>query len=117
MYTHFKDFNKAFDSIHRESLWNMSVYGIPEELIILTKAMYNNFECAVLEIGETTEWFQVRCVVMQGCTMSGFLFLLSIDWVRTKSRLPITRTLRGNIEIEKGSNYISEVRGIESIIL
>jgi len=38
LYTHFVDFEKAFDSIHRESLWNiMSIYGIPEELISLTK--------------------------------------------------------------------------------
>ena len=77
LYTHFIDYEKAFDSIHRERLWNiMSIYGIPEELISLTKAMYNNFECAVVEEGETTEWFQVQSGVNQGCTMSGFLFLL-----------------------------------------
>ena len=85
LYTHFIDFEKAFDSIHRESLWNMSIYGIPEELISLTKAMYNNFECAVVEEGETTEWFQVQSGVKQGCTMLGFLFLLSIDWVMSRT--------------------------------
>ena len=36
--THFIDFEKALDSICRDSLWNiMSIYGIPEELISLTK--------------------------------------------------------------------------------
>ena len=61
LYTHFIDFEKAFDFTDRGSLWNiMSIYGISEELISLTKAMYNNFECAVLEEGETTEWFQVQ---------------------------------------------------------
>ena len=79
LYTHFIDFEKASDSIHRKSLWNVSIYGIPEELISLIKAMYSNFECAVVEEGETTEWFQVQSGVKQGCTMSGFLFLLSID--------------------------------------
>ena len=45
LYTHFIDVEKAFDSIHRESLWNiMSIYGVPEELISVTKAMYINFE-------------------------------------------------------------------------
>ena len=75
LYTHFiLDFEKAFDSIHRESLWNiMSIYGIPEELISLIKAMYNNFECSVVEEGETTEWFQVQSGVKQGCSMSGFI--------------------------------------------
>jgi len=57
------------------------MYGIPEELIALVKAMYNNFECAVLDEGETTEWFQVQSGVKQGCVRSGFLFLLAIDWV------------------------------------
>ena len=36
----------------------MSMYGIPEEVVILVKAMYN--ECAILDEGETTEWFQVQ---------------------------------------------------------
>jgi len=86
LYTHFIDFEKAFDSVHRESLWNiMSMYGIPEELIELVKAMYNNFECAVLDEGETTEWFQVQSGVKQGCVMSGFLFLLAIDWVMSRT--------------------------------
>ena len=57
----------------------MLMYGIPEELIILVKMMYNIFECAVLEEGETTEWFQVQSGVEQGCVMSGFLFLLAMD--------------------------------------
>jgi len=64
----------------------MSMYVIPEELISLKKAMYNNFECAVVEEGETTKWFQVQPAVKQGCTMSGFLFLLSIDWVMNRTR-------------------------------
>ena len=31
----------------------MPMYGILEELNELVKAMYNNFECAVLDEGET----------------------------------------------------------------
>lgn len=35
------DFRKAFDSVHRESLWNiMTAYGIPGKLI-------TNFMCSV----------------------------------------------------------------------
>ena len=36
----------------------MSIYGIPEELISLTKAMYSNFECAVAEEGEKQNGFK-----------------------------------------------------------
>ena len=38
-----------------------------------------------MEEGETTEWFQVQSGVKQGCTMLGFLFLLSIDWVMSRT--------------------------------
>lgn len=64
------DFEKAFDAIHRPSLWSiLSMYGIPEDLTSLVKVMYNNFECAVLEKCETTEW--VVCSEA-GRTMSVF---------------------------------------------
>ena len=54
------DFEKAFDSIHRESLWSiMKHYGIPDKLIRMVKLLYEAFDCAVLEDGEESEWFRV----------------------------------------------------------
>ena len=44
-------------------------------------ALYDGFECAVVEEDATSEWFELTTGVKQGCTMSGFLFLLIIDWV------------------------------------
>ena len=43
--------------------------------------MYTDSMCAVLDDGEETDWFKVKTGVKQGCVMSGFLFLLVIDWV------------------------------------
>ena len=58
MYFHFVDFEKAFDSVHRDSLWRiMRVYGIPDKLIGLVKVLYNGFTCTVIDEGETTEGF------------------------------------------------------------
>ena len=82
LYIHFIDFEKAFDSIHRESLWKiMKSYGIPDKLIAVVKALYENFECAVIDDNTNTEWFPIKTGVKQGCNMSGFLFLLVIDWI------------------------------------
>ena len=82
IYTHFVDFEKAFDSVHRESLWAiMRSYGIPEKIVGAVRGIYEGFECAVIEENETSEWFQIKTGVKQGCVMSGFLFLLAIDWV------------------------------------
>jgi hypothetical protein len=67
---------KAYDSIHRESLWSiMKYYGIPDKLIRMVKLLYETFNCAVLEDGEESDWFRVTKGVQQGCTISGFLFL------------------------------------------
>ena len=91
LFVNFVDFEKAFDSIHRESLWSiMKFYGIPDKLIRMVKLLYETFECTVLEDGEESEWFRVTTGVKQGCTMSGFLFLLVIDFImkRTTEREP-----------------------------
>lgn len=86
LYIHFVDFEKAFDSIHRDSQWIiMQQYGIPHKLIRMVQALYDGFQCAVIDENETTEWFPVMTGVKQGCCMSGFLFLLAIDWVMRKT--------------------------------
>ena len=86
IYIHFIDFEKAFDSIHRDSLWIiMKQFGIPEKIIGMVKALYKDFRCAVIDENETTDWFPVMTGVKQGCCMSGFLFLLTIDWVMRKT--------------------------------
>ncbi|XP_021370819.1 uncharacterized protein LOC110461605 [Mizuhopecten yessoensis] len=60
---------------------NAKSYGIPQKLINMIRAMYNNSECAVLNENGMTEWFTVKSGVKQGCNMSGFLSLLVIDWI------------------------------------
>ena len=50
MYFHFVDFEKAFNSVHRDSLWRiMRAYGIPDKLTGLLKTLYDGFKCAVIE--------------------------------------------------------------------
>ena len=86
LYIHFVDFEKAFDSIHRDSLWIiMRQYGIPTKMVQMVKALYEDFQCSVIDEGGTTEWFPVMTGVKQGCCMSGFLFLLVIDWVMRRT--------------------------------
>ena len=52
------DFEKAFDSVHWESLWNvMRCYGIPDKLIRMVQLLYEDTQCAVIDEGEESEWF------------------------------------------------------------
>jgi len=56
IYINFVDFEKAFDSVHRNGLWMiMNQYGIPQKIINIVKALYDGIECAVVEEDATSE--------------------------------------------------------------
>ena len=81
-YVHFIDFEKAFDSVHRESLWViMEKYGIPEKIIRIVRLFYEDFQCALDDQSKTGELFKFKTGVKQGCNLSGFIFLLIMDWI------------------------------------
>ena len=45
LYIHFVDFEKAFDSVHRESLWNITrSYGIPGKMVKVIADIHEDFE-------------------------------------------------------------------------
>ena len=49
VYANFVDFKKAFDSIHRDSLWKiLTHYGVPEKLVRMVKMLYADFSAQVL---------------------------------------------------------------------
>ena len=88
LYLCFVDYEKAFDSIHRSTLWKiMRCYGIPPtcKIVRMVQVMHTNCTSAVVDGDGSTEWCQVKSGVRQGCNMSGFLFLLAIDWVMRRA--------------------------------
>ena len=43
----FVDFEKAFNSIHRDSLWCiLRAYGIPLHIVQIINSFYHNFNCS-----------------------------------------------------------------------
>ena len=86
LFLNFVDFEKAFDSLDREVLWNlMAHYGIPQKFINIIRNSYNNMQCRVIHEGKLTESFDVKTGVKQGCLLSPFLFLLAIDYIMRES--------------------------------
>ena len=82
LYANFIDFEKAFDSIHRDCLWKiLRYYGIPSKLVNVIKMLYNDFKSQVICNTALTDAFSVITGVKQGCILSPFLFILGIDWV------------------------------------
>ena len=82
LYVNFIDYEKAFDSVDRTTLWKlMRHYGIPPKITNLIKNSYEGLTCRVVHSGKLTDQFEVKTGVRQGCLLSPFLFLLAIDWV------------------------------------
>ena len=82
VHINFVDFQKAFDSIHRNTLWKiLRSYGIPIKLVTIISKFYENFEACVAVDNKTTDYFGIGTGVRQGCILSPILFLLVIDWI------------------------------------
>ncbi|XP_052271877.1 uncharacterized protein LOC127872590 [Dreissena polymorpha] len=86
LYVVFVDFEKALESLHRDSLWKiLRHYGIPQKLVNVIRSLYENFECRVIHNNLLTEPFQVETGVKQGCILSPLLFSMAIDWIMRRN--------------------------------
>ena len=54
------------------------------------------FDCVVVDRSETYDWFMIKTGVKHGCAISGFLFLLCLDWLIRKATEDKTRWKRWN---------------------
>ena len=78
----FIDFEKAFDSLHRPSLWKiLRHHGIQQKLVNIIQALFENFECQVIHNNQLTEPFRVDTGVKQGFILSPVLFSMAMDWL------------------------------------
>lgn len=92
LYLTFVDFEKAFDSISRKSMWTaLKEFGLPQKVINIIKATYEGYECQVIHEGKLTDSFRIRTGVRQGCLLSPILFLMVLD----KVMVQVNRRPRG----------------------
>ncbi|VDO74779.1 unnamed protein product [Schistosoma margrebowiei] len=86
LYIIFIDYEKAFDSVDRRTLWKLlRHYGVPEKIVNIIRNSYDGLQCKVVHGGQLTDAFQVSTGVKQGCLLSPFLFLLVVDWIMKTS--------------------------------
>ncbi|KAI8514967.1 hypothetical protein Bbelb_075580 [Branchiostoma belcheri] len=82
LYAVFVDYEKAFDSVDRNTLWNiLSHYGIPPKIINMIKVFYSDFQAQVSHEGDLTEPLNMTTGVRQGCLLSPLLFITALDWI------------------------------------
>ena len=82
IYVCFIDYTKAFGCMNHNKLWKiLQEMGIPDYLICLLRNLYIGQE-ATIRIGHgTTDWFQIRKGVRQGCILSPCLFNLYAEYI------------------------------------
>lgn len=98
LYLLFVDFERAFDTLSRNALWNaLALKGIPEKIINLIKELYNDSTCVVRFNGQDSQPFQTNRGVKQGCVLSPTLFLILLDCVMQKTNLDSPRGIRWNL--------------------
>ncbi|KAG0720925.1 LINE-1 retrotransposable element ORF2 protein [Chionoecetes opilio] len=79
------DLKKAFDSVHRESLWDLlRLRGIPARTIGLITGLYSGTESVVKCGAGVSGFFPVNTGVRQGCVLAPSLFNACMDWVLDK---------------------------------
>ena len=112
VYVNYVDFKKAFDSVHRSSLWEIAAsYGVPSHYITLFKSLYENSSCCIQSSRGTSPSFNILSGVKQGCILSPFLFLLVIDFV-------LKRSLRdGTVGVPWGSQQLCDLDFADDIAL
>ena len=76
------DYAKAFDCVDHNKLWKiLEEMGIPDHLTCLLKYLYAGQEATVRTGHGTTDCFQIRKGVHQGCILSPCLFNLYAEYI------------------------------------
>ena len=88
IYFCFIDYAKAFDCVDHNRLWKiLKVMGIPDHLTCLLRNLYAGQEATARTGHGTTNWFQIRKGVHQGCILSPCLFNLYTEYIMRNAGL------------------------------
>ena len=88
IYFCFIDYAKAFGCVDHNKLSKiLEEMRIPDHLTFLLRNLYAGQEATVRTGHGTTDWFQIRKGVHQGCILSPCLFNLYAEYIVKKARL------------------------------
>ena len=81
IYFYFIDYDKTFDCVDHYKLWKiLTEISILDPLTCLLRSLYAGQEATVSTGHGTTDWFQIRKGVCQGCILSSCLFNLYAEY-------------------------------------
>ena len=113
IYFCFTDYTKAFNCVDHNKLWKiLQEMGLSDHLTCLLRNLYAGQEATVRTGHGTTDWFQIRKGVCQGCILSPCLFNLHAEYIRQNARLD---EAQAGIKIARRS--INNLRYLDDTIL
>ena len=81
------DFEKAFDSISRQTILDSLVFfNFGPNFIQMVATLLNNAECCIQNGGILTSWISCQRGIRQGCNASPLLFLITLELMSIKLR-------------------------------
>ena len=88
IYFCFIDYAKVYDYVDQNKLYKiLKEMGIPDYLTCLLRNLYAGQEATVRTGHGTTDWFQIRKGVCQGCILSPCLFNLYAEYIMRNAGL------------------------------
>ena len=79
---------KAFDCVDHNKWWKiLQEMGIPDHLTCLLRNLYSGQEATVRTGHGTTDWFQIRKGVHQGCILSPCFFNFYAEYIMRNAGL------------------------------
>ena len=92
IYLCFIDYAKAFDCVDHSRLWRIfKEMGIPDHVTSLLRNLHAGQEATVRTGHGTTDWFQIRKGVCQGCILSLCLFNFYAEYIMRNAGLEETQ--------------------------
>ena len=93
IYFCFIDYAKVFDCVDNNKLWKiLKEMGILDHLTCLLRNLYASQEATVKTGHGTTDWFQIRKGVCQGCILSLCLFNLYAEYIIWNAKMDESQT-------------------------
>ena len=107
------DYAKVFVCVDHNKQWKiLQEMGIPDHLTCFLRNLYPSQETTVRTRHGTTDWFQIRNRVHQGCILSPCLFKLYAEYIMRNDGLD-----EGQVGIKIARRNINNLRYADDITL
>ena len=121
----FIDYAKAFDCVDHNKLWKiLKEMGILNHLTCLLRNLYAGQEATVRTGHGTTDWFQIRKGVRQGCILSPCLFNFYAEYImrnagleETQARIKIAGRNINNLIYADDTTLMAESEELKSLLM